>query len=341
MAATLKEIAMHTQLSQQAVSQVLNGRGRIAPGTRDRVLRAAAELGYRPNGSAKAMRSGQFGGIALLLSSEKGRSHFLNGLMEGIQSSLDQHDLHLAVAALADEKLTDPTYTPKILREWMADGLLVHYTNHVPAAMVDLIGRFKIPSIWLNTKADADCVYFDDLRGAQTATEHLLSLGHRDIAYVDYHNNSSDAELHHSVADRRNGYLQAMNAARLPVRLIGEDRPIAAGERAPLIREWLSKSDRPTAVVTYSPWTALPLLYSAAQLGLVVPRDLSVVTFAEGIFQDAGVAVTSMLLPEFELGRVGVELLLEKIKDPATPLKPRRRTLTLSRGETTAPPPSK
>ena len=339
---TVRDVAETAGVSLRTVCRVLNGT--VAPiraETRSRVLAAAQKLDYRPNTAAKTMRDGRFGGIALLLSSDRHRSYLPEVLFGGIQEQLRTHDLHMTVAAMPDQQLTDKTLVPKFLRQWMADGLLVNYTVRVPPDLVSLIERLRIPAVWINVRQKTDCVYIDDWMAARRLTEYLLRRGHRRIAYVDYHNDPVARNVgHYSVVDRCRGYEQAMTKAGLTPRVIRQDGCWSERQKIESAVAWLQAPDRPTAVVAYSPGrTTLPVhLAAVAHCGLRVPRDLSLVTFSPFVEDDVGVAMTKMMLPEREMGREAVELLRRKMERPG-PQPSRCLTATLVEGDSTASPP--
>jgi len=328
------DIARHAQVSQTTVSFVLNGRTDmpISAATRDRVLAAARELGYRPNRSARAIQSGRFGCVALLLSTVEQRSVLLTGLREGILDGLVEQDLHLVLARLSDAALTDEKYVPTILREWFADGLLVNYNSEFPEAMVRLIEENQLPSVWVNLKREKDCVHPDDIGVTREAAERLLSIGHRRLAYMTWH-----GVAHYSAGDRIAGYEQAMAAANLAPEVI------ASPNGTPTLAECeeiLSRpaDRRPTAVVTYSEGMSNRLLLAAARLGLSVPRDLSLVCVADRLSKDSGIPIDTMVLPEYEMGKASVGMLLAKIADPSQAMSPVSLPATYESGATVAPP---
>ena len=336
---TMNDIARKVGVSRAAVSRVLNPRQttrasiRVSEDTRRRVLAAAEEMRYRPNTSAIAVRTGRFGCAALLLSTVANQSTLPRGLLDGIHDALAERNLHLVLARVPDERLTDDAAVPKFLREWMADGLIINYTHNFPAQLRELIRRHRLPFVWTNAKLDADCVHPDDLGAAQAATERLLRLGHRRIAYVSY-----TESAHYSAIDREAGCAQAMRAAGLTLRAIRKV-PLATSERIACSAQWLAGPDRPTAAVTYGVKEALPIAAAARSLGLRTPRDLSLVTFDTEPAEDpaTGLVFTTCVLPEYGMGQAAVEMLLEKIEDPARALPPRSLPLTLS-GGTSAPP---
>ena len=170
MKVTIRQIAARTGLSPITVSRVLGDKSdKHRPETRERVLRAAEELGYRINTAARAISTGRFGSVALLMSTEGSFSYLPGPLMDGIQEVLEEQDLHLTVARLSDEKLTDAEYVPQILREWTADGVLINYHFHIPGRLIELVRRYNVPSIWINSKQECNSVHPDDFGAGRRA----------------------------------------------------------------------------------------------------------------------------------------------------------------------------
>lgn len=333
---TIAEIARKARASRSTVSCVLNGKFKESGATPARIAEiqaAARALNYRPSAAARAMRTGRCDAIGLVLSTRPGRiSPFLD-LWLGLMDDLHARGLSLTVARLPDDELTDDAALPRLVREWAVDGLLIDYVAEVPQHFVDLIRAQRIPAIWLNHQQAHDAAFPDDRAGARLATEHLLSLGHRRIAW-----HSDNAGPHYSHAERHAGYLEAMTAAGLPPRVHLGDHWATAAERLPVARRVLAADDRPTAVLTYGAQDALPLLVAALERGWRVPRDLSVITFHREPFATHGVDLTTALIPAAAMGRAAVELLIAKIVQPDTALPSRALPYTLHAGATCGPP---
>jgi LacI family transcriptional regulator len=328
---TIKQIAEQSGLSVPTVSRILRDEGHAhQPATRERVLRVASEMGYRPNTSARAMRSGRFGAVALLQSgTDQVRSLLPPSLLNGILASTGAHELHLTVAALPDEQLTDRGYMPRILREWSVDGLLINYNTDIPEQMAGLIAHHGIPAVWINSVRDADCVFPEDEAGGRAAAEHLLRLGHSRIAYL------TPRPGHYSDEARERGYVAAMHAAGLPPRTV-----LTFREEAPDgLMGALRGQDRPTALVGYNTEATRAAFFHAIRAGLSVPGDLSLIGFSTMAGEPLGILpVDTMAHPGYEMGQRAVRMLLHKIEDPEITLPPCPVPHRLEVGETCAPP---
>lgn len=318
MAITLKELAEKTGLSRQAVGFILRGEGHFKDETRERVLKIAADLGYRPNAAARAMSSGRFNGIGLVLSTHGWKSNLPPALLDGIRDALMERDLHLSLSWFHDEKLAEVGQMPKILRELTADGLLIKYDSSVPGPIVEALTRSGVPAVWVNSKRRYDAVYPDDFQGAHDATACLIAAGCRRIVFADY--NPRSPEDHYSSTDRLGGYAKAMGEAGLKARVVSPLQSMPFDRRPAHIREWLSGDSTPDAVVCYSGIEALAIFHEALRRGLKVPDDLRIAFFGESSASAAAPELEAISLPNAEVGRRAVEMLLSKIRKPRAKL---------------------
>jgi LacI family transcriptional regulator len=344
--ATINEIALRAGVSKGTVSNILNGKNKenrptaIAQARRIREL--AEEMGYRPNASARAVSQGRYGSLALLFSENIHRGSQFRGTLRAIMTTARQMNQRLSVTGLTDEVFTDESLLAVALREMSADGLLINYIQDAPGRMTELLHKFRIPAVWINTLRDDDCVYPDDFRAARVATRHLIALGHRRIAY--YNPMPSD---HYSQAARQDGYKAALAEAGLRATLwMGpshrEARPIPLGEWQDVTRHWLTApgGERPTGFICYDPPRAYTLYAAACAVGLRVPADLSLITFDELPVDGIGVEITTSLIPAEDMGRQAVRMLLRKVEDSALSLPPTAVPHLWYDGQTCAPPPA-
>jgi DNA-binding LacI/PurR family transcriptional regulator len=143
------------------------------------------------------------------------------------------------------------------------------------------------------------------------------------------------------VRDRAAGYAEAMVGAGLAVRVTDHTRYVNESEHVEACRALLSGADRPTAVLVYSERDVSALMTAAAELGLVVPRDLSVVAFAPGAPWEGGQWVSVAPIPTAEMGRRAVEMLVKKIRTPDAVCDPEVVAYAAVSGGATVAPPSR
>ncbi len=314
--ATLQDIATRVGVSQPVVSKVLNGGTVVgcnaSPATRTRILAAARELGYRRDLAAAATRSRRFGSIALVLSTANAyRSSLPSEMIAAITDALEQAEMHLSLARLSDAALTDERQVPRLLRYLGADGLLVNYNRCVPTGMDALIKDCRIPAIWLNDKRPHDAVYPDDFDAGRWATQMLIERGHRRIVYLSH--TLIEQPTHYSETDRLAGYEQAMADVGLASQAI---TTLTSPQRMAWLMEHLAGGDRPSGFVCYSSKQASEVLHAAAKLGLDCPRDFALITFGGAPMEHVGLHLTGMCVPNEEVGRRGVRMLIQAIEHP-------------------------
>ncbi len=338
---TQGELAAAAGVSRYTVNRALRGLEEVGESTRKRILSLARQHGYRVHSGASAVVNKRFNCVALVESNVPHRSSVFNGsLFDGVHDALAEHDIHVVVTKMPDDKLLARDEMPKVLRQLMCDGVLMNYFAAIPPQLEEVMRLTQIPAIWMNARRPGNCVYLDDIEGGQRATEHLLALGHRRIAYLDYEN-SVHNPIHHSIDDRHAGYAKAMKAAGLtPWRLRASDETMPRAERAPFSASWLARPDRPSAVVCYSNKSALPLLLAALEAGVKIPDDLSLVTFEDDPWTEGGRHLTSFRHQWNLLGRTAAELLRQIIDagDTQESIEPRVLRFAFDPGTTTAPP---
>jgi LacI family transcriptional regulator len=279
------------------------------------------------------MRSGKIGCAALVLSRSHPSilSHIPLGLLDGLDDELAQHNMHLTVSRLTDEQLSRDDYLPKVLREYMADGMIVNYTHEIPPRMLELIHNHHTPAVFLNAKLKEDCVYPDDFEAAESATRQLIAAGHKRITLLHLIEpgvfsglsiEQARPRFHYSVGDRAEGYTRAMKQAGLSPRVAYHDRFVTIEGAVEACVSLLSSPDRPTAMLLYSERETPSLLVAAAKVGMSIPSDLAVLAFYPFDQWIGGVRVPSVPIPTAEVGRRAVQMLLSKIESPDAPCAP-------------------
>jgi len=328
-------------LSRATVTHVLNGKAtelRIRPETQRRVLEVAEDLGYRANASARAIREGRFGNIALIQSTCG--QYLPNELLNGLTRAIADKDLHLALIQVRENVLEEESYLPHAMRDLSADGVLINRHAGSTLPYLERIYRLRVPAVFLNVRQEFDCVHPDDLMGGRMATEFLLQLGHERIAYLD---TEEPGNRHYSKPDRRLGYEQAMTGTgRNPrVWFLPKDWQAAGqpsmDQRVESALLLLTREDRPTAVIAYELAEAMAVVRAAYMLRLNIPEDLSLIQFHHGIDDRFFVPIQTVSNAMEQVGISAVDMLLEKIQHPEVPLPERSIPVTMLDGTTCRP----
>lgn len=318
MAVTLKEIAYASGYDVSVVSRVLNNKAdqyRISKRCQEKVKKVAAELSYIPNAYAVGVKNGEFHCVALLHNGNEERSYLPEKLIGEIHRNLEHEDSHLLLANIPDGKVGEQEL-PRIFRSLMADGLIVNHNHALPEKVKAAIANSSMPTVWMNDKLEYNSVYPDSISAAKRATEYLIELGHKRISYCNVYFDDLQPNAHYSVADRRKGYIDAMEQASLEVIDMTPDYRIDDDlqKQEDYFYSILQSPQRPTAMLFYWSYCVPAVFAAASRLGLNIPNDLSVIAFAGESHQRIGITISAMLEPEVNMGRAAVAMLREKMK---------------------------
>jgi DNA-binding LacI/PurR family transcriptional regulator len=262
----LEDVAERVGMSPASVSMVLSNAPGPSAATRERVLAAAAELGYRPDRTASllARRRTHLVGVQM-----QAGSAFHAELVEDLYEVAERQGYDVVLSAVT--RTRGEGRAAETLVDFRCEALVL-LGPAAPAAQLAALGR-QLPVVVIGRRVAADgvdVVRSADAKGVGQAVDHLAGLGHRSIAYVDGGRGTI-------AADRRRGYSTAMRRHRLAteVRVIGGDHTEAAGARAARL---LLDEGRPlpTAVVAFNDHCAVGLLDTLNRAGVDVPTEVSV-----------------------------------------------------------------
>lgn len=329
---TQKEIAKHLNLSHQVVSLCFTHPDRVRSETKEKILKTADEMGYRLNSSARAISTGRFDNIVLVISSERNNTLQSPELMYGIHDELTKDDIHFSLASIEDHDLENEFFVPGILQKWNSDGMLINYSTQIPPRLAALIEKYRIPCIWIHSKQKADCVYPDFYDAGKKATEYLIGLGHRKIAYADF-----SCMGHYTASELRDSYKSTMKKMGLNPMFLGCKNTLPRSEREDAADKFISQKST-TAIISFASSTLLPILQSLWKKGLSVPDDMSIITFSDQLYDETGLEISTMTCPYYQMGIKAVQMLKEKIAVPEKSLKPCAIPLNLEKGKSCASP---
>ena len=328
---TIRDVADRAGVSKSLVSLVLRGSERVRPDKREAVLRAVRELGYRPNAAARSLSEQRTRTVGVLLNDL--RNPWFVDLLDGLNPLLHDNGLHML---LADARLNRRTGQDPAgpLLDLRVDGLVVVGTLPDPAALGTVAER--IPVVVAGAREPVppgvDTVAGDDERGARLITEHLIALGHRRIAHIAGY--GAVGEL------RRRSFEATMRAHGREDGALVEpsDMTEEGGYRATV--RLLSRPGPPTAVLAVNDIASVGALSAAEELGLRVPRDLSVTGYDNtSISSLRHVWLTTVDNAGHEVGRRAARCLLDRFETPGTPGRVHLAAPALEIRGTTAPPP--
>jgi LacI family transcriptional regulator len=304
------DVARKAGVSRAAVSKVIRNAYGVSPEMRARVNAAIEELGYRPSSAARALRGASF---TIGMEMPFVGNPFLSSIMAGAVAELEGTGYQLVVAP-AELNATEGLRAIEALADRGVDGIVTvsplvetEWLERLAArAPVVMIGRHDTTDLY-------DTVTSNDREGARLVMDHLLGLGHRNIAHLT----RSEAVTRQGTGSphslRLDAYRDAMNAAGLSSSIsVLRGGPTEEEARA-LVLPILRDSRRPTAIFAANDELALGAQRAALELG-VGPSQLSIVGYDDvAVAGHPAIALTTVAQPGYAMGRRAVELVRERL----------------------------
>lgn len=300
-------IARRAGVAKSTVSLVLNNRPHVSEATRRRVLQAADEL--RRLSPSAAPVAGRALAILLVHPATLRSSQVFRELLLGLQTGIDEVQGRLSTTVY--QVPLRPNHATHILLHDPAlrpDGVVLMGAR-LEDPLLEEVRRARVPCVLLARQQGPDDVMtvgVDNIAGAREATEHLIELGHRRIAFLGGNPAYDYTTLRHQ------GYADALRAAGLPL-----DGLKFLGEADQATRAFLAANTGATAVVFVNDEYALQSIALLKSHGLAIPRDISVVSFDD---TDEAVnhtpPLTSVAVPRTKIGYWAARMLVERIRDP-------------------------
>lgn len=319
---TVKDVAKAAGVSPITVSRVVNAPDSVRPQTRARVEQAMAELQYAPNAAAKNLVTNRSGVVDVYVPENIDLSNpFVMHLIAGISKVLSDHMYSfLILRSRRREHRCDGYIVTGLLKDEIRE--FERYATERERPLV-LFGHTELPNV--------DCIDVDNVAGARLGAEHLIALGHKDIAMINV-----DEDKDYTV-DRLVGYRQALQEHGLPC---GEERvvyvPNSVDGGIQAIRRLLERGAF-TAAFCATDTIAIGVASELARMGHRVPEDFSLVGF-DGLGHQllAMPPITSVQQPIYEMGKMLAQALLERLDGHPDRIK-RLVEPALLEGRSTAP----
>ena len=275
--ANIKDVAKAAGVSVSTVSRVINKSASVVPVKREAVLAAMKQLDYQPNTLARALVSNRSDCIGLLVGEIE--SPFFGQLMGAVHRVVMEAGKHVIVAAGYHLEAQERRAI-RFLQERRCEGLVIH-SKVLPDAEIVQLFEQPTPVYLINRLIvgwEDHCIYLDNEYGAYLATRHLLSKGHRQIAYIGTSIAIADGE------DRLHGYRRALAEAGIDFepRQVVQAFPDEEGGNAAM-SELMSRELGLSAVFAYNDTMAAGAMTMLQDTGLLVPEDISIVGFDDVI----------------------------------------------------------
>ncbi len=338
----MADVAARAGVSHQTVSRVVNGHSSVAPETRERVERAIADLGYRPNLAARALvtRSTRTIGLVTVNISQYGPAQTMLGLEKAARAA----GYALSVTILDEATAGAMRAAVDNFVAQSVDAVVALSTyDDAAESLSTIVAPLPLVAVQVGGQEDRPAVGVDQEAGARSATRHLLDLGHRTVHHVAGPADSQEARA------RIEGWRSELRAAGAPVPglLIGDWTPSSGYAAGKLLAARVRGGDGVTAVFLANDQMALGVLAALHEEGLSVPGDVSVVGFDDLPEAPYFTPPLTTVRQDFaELGRRGVQLVLARLQgvdlhpDPVPPTLVVRASTgpsrTLTAGSTTS-----
>lgn len=315
---TIREVAEKAGVSIGTVSRVMNNKSGVSKQTRNRVIEISQQLGYDPN-KRVSLTTSQISHLGLLIRPTEQpltSDPFYGGIFHGAETACQENHITVFFSTLdiVNGHLRKP---PTMMDDDRIRGLVL--LGALPLEVVKRINKLTDLPIVLIDNYFPDCpwdsVMIENLRGAYSATEHLIINGHKNITMM------SGAD-HPSILERQDGYSRAMNEHHLIPHIIktnsqppGDGLSPPDGEMG--IVDIIEQVPETTAVFCSNDNQAIGAIIKLQQLGVKVPQDISIIGFDNIITGNYTTPpITTIHVDRASLGKLAIQLLINRINNP-------------------------
>ena len=302
---TIRDVARQAGVSVATVSRVLNNSALVSPDTRESVMKAVTQLGYRPNANAQALATQVSDTIGVVVMDVS--DAFFGALVKAVDTVAQQHQKYVLIGNSYHEAEKERNAIEVLIRQ-RCSALIVHskalsdeelgdFMQHIPGMV--LINRI-VPGYAHR------CVGLDNVSGALMATRMLLNYGHQRIGYLSSNHGIEDDSL------RREGWFRALQEQSIiaPDSWVGSGSPDMQGGEAAMV-ELLGRNLGLTAVFAYNDSMAAGALTTLKDNGIVVPQHLSLIGFDDiPISRYTDPQLTTVRYPIMSMAKLATELAL-------------------------------
>ncbi len=303
---TIRDVARLAGVSVGTVSHVINGSRAVREDTRQRVERAIAVLGYRPNRLARALVRQRTGMIGMIIPDVT--NPFFAELLRGAEDALVEFGYEVIFGNSDNQPAKEQAYL-NAFRERRVDAVILTPVANAESAMLQALAR-EVPLILVDRLLpdwEGDYVVCDNRAGMWLAVEHLVKLGHQRIALV---NGNPLLSTGH---ERRAGFLEAMAAHGLEPFAVSDGMFTLESGYAQAMT-LLQQRERPTAICAGNDLIALGVLAAARACGQSVPADLSLTGFDDIAYAElTSPGLTTIRQPTREIGAEAARAAIRRI----------------------------
>ena len=313
--ASIKEVAEAAGVSTATVSRVFSNKPHVRAVVRERVMAAVDQLAYRPNRTARTLRSQKSNTIGLIVSDI--RNPFFTAISRSVEDTAYEHGYSVLLCNTDEDPAKEELYL-KLMQDENVAGIIFSPTRQIITHFADM--ELEFPTVLVDRSlknGDVDAVLLDNVTAAYDLTRHLLDQGYRRIGLLLGAVGTTGQE-------RQRRYEEALReCGSVPsAELIRDIQPKVETGRAATL-ELLALAQPPDAMLATNNLLTAGALQAIRERGLRIPHDLALAGFDETIWATlVEPAVTVMAQPTDDIGRTATDLLLQRISEPNRP--PRR-----------------
>ena len=343
---TLADIAAQAGVSTASVSRAMNSPDKVSDATRTRVLQTVAELNWVPSGAAKALATRQtrtIGAITATLGNANVAAE-----LEALQRRLMDAGYVLLLACSGLNESNEIEQAKRLLERGV-DALVLHHSSAHGREIWALVESLKVPTIVTRASEAVQghtTVGYDGRKAFRRLTQHLIDLGHKRFGLMMIASPQVERrgtlDPDPRVGSAYAGVIEALHEVGLVIAPGHRTNTyFSIGKGRVNFRKIMSTQPRPTALVCMNDQLAVGALFEAAAMGLRVPQDVSVVGF-DDMELSALVTppLTTMRTPDWEMGEVTAECVVDILSSRAPPVYRRELNLEFVLRSSTGPPPS-
>jgi DNA-binding LacI/PurR family transcriptional regulator len=312
---TMQDIARASGVSQSTVSRVLTGAPTVVPinpATRERVLEVARQMRYRPNPLARGLRGARTMLLGVIV--REITDPFFAGAVDAISAEASRRGYNV-VLGHAHGRTDEAIALRAVLETRHCDAiLLLGDTSDQPRLLEDLRDtNINVVGLWQGSVPvpGISTVSVDNRAGVTGLLKHLIGLGHKRIAFVG--GGFSEGRLLGDIGERRAAFIEVMADAGLPIvdnYLCEVENNLRGG--AASFEALMNLPVPPTAILASTDLLAIGAIHAAGRLGMMVPRDVSIVGFDDlPMAEYTNPALTSVRQPMAEMAAVGVRAAID------------------------------
>jgi LacI family transcriptional regulator len=306
---SIHDVAREAGVALSTVSNALSGKDNVKESTRQKVQEAADRLGYRVSVVARALRMQRTFTLGVLLADVANPSS--PDFLRGVEDMAERESCSLLVCN-TDGLLEKQIAQMHVLLDRRVDGLVLLSQYCDPPLVRELLNS-GTPFVLLQRRSrqyQDDYVGADNHEGITAAIEHLVGFGHKRIGLIRGPTESTTAD------ERLDAYRIAVERLKLdddPALVIQGNYQVDGGYRA--AREFISMSQRPTAILAANDMSAIGVMNAASEAGLSIPGDLSLVGLDDiELASYARIDLTTIALQRRDMGAAAAALLLDRIR---------------------------